>query len=144
MESWKMAAILTGVTYGLYNVFTRLAAGKVSDVLGAGLMEIVAAAVLVLVASGLYLRDPSVIQWTKAGLFLSALAGLSIAILSVLYLMTFRLGAPLSVAGPAIVVIGSAVMVFVGLICLREPFTMRLAFGIVLGFSSIYLLMSQS
>ena len=48
MEVWFIAAIIAAIAYGLHNVFTKFAAGNISDSLGAFTLEITAAICILL------------------------------------------------------------------------------------------------
>jgi len=104
MMTWKLVALSTGVMYALYNTFVRLAAGKISDVYGALILEITATFLLGILMLIMSLRNAEVTQLTADGLKYMIAAGVCVAFLSVLHLSTFRLGGALSVAGPFILV----------------------------------------
>lgn len=140
METWKSIAVLTALLYGMYNVFTKLAAGNISDSFGAFLLEIVAALLILGFIFFLRFKGENPIQFNAQGLLFSIFAGISVAIVSILYFMVFRTGGHLSVAGPFILVGGSIVMIVIGVLFFKEPISVRSAAGLILGLVGLYLM----
>ena len=140
MESWKLAAFITAILYGLHNVFTKLAAGKISDQLGGLVLEATAAILILAYVVFLRFQGDRPIHFTREGLLFSMLAGAAVAIGSILYFMIFRTGGNLSIAGPLILVGGSLLMVTVGVIGMSERISWQNGIGLILGMISIYLL----
>ena len=143
MESWKVAAFFAALLYGLHNIFTKLASGKISDQFGAFLLEATASILILVYLVFLTLSGSRPISYTKEGILFSALAGASVAVGSILYFFIFRLGGNLSVAGPLILVGGVLVMVAAGIVIFHDQISLQNEIGIALGIISLYLLSKQ-
>lgn len=140
MENWKIAAFFAALLYGLHNVFTKFASGKISDHFGAFVLEATAAILILGYLIVLRYSGDHPIHFTKSGLTFSILAGASVAIGSILYFVIFRLGGNLSVAGPLILVGGVLVMTIVGIGMLGERLSLIHFLGLAFGFISLFLL----
>ncbi len=140
MELWKVTAYLAAFFFGLYNVFTKLAAGKISDSLGALVLELTAVLMILGYLIFLMVSGEKPFDLTKKGIIFSALGGISVAFCSILYFSVFRLGGNLSAAGSVIVIGGIVVMAMIGTIVLGEKLTTSHFLGLGFGLISLYLL----
>ena len=140
MEIWKIATLFAALFFGFYNVFTKLAAGKITDQLGALVLE--TSAILLILGYILFLgiKGTNSFKFSSEGIIFSALGGICAAVVTVLYFVIFRTGGDLSVAGPLILVGGMLTMALVGTIFLKEGITLLKVLGIISGLLSLYLL----
>ncbi len=142
MKTWFGPALLTAVFFGLYNVFVRLAAGRIGDALGGAVLEGSAFVGLLLIL--LLYRGGAVVQTTVPGLIYSLLGGVCIAIGTVLYFTAFRRQPDMTLVGPVVWLGCFALMALLGFIVFREPVTLKRSLGIVLALAGIYLLQSTN
>ncbi len=142
MESWKLAAFFAAVLYGLHNIFTKLASGRISDQFGGFVLESTAAILILGYIVFAWLKGEHPVQYTKIGLLFSVFAGMSVAVGTILYFIVFRLGGHLSIAGPLILVGGSLFMILAGIVFLHEKISFQTALGLLFGMVSLYLLSS--
>ena len=117
--NWLVFAISAAFFMALYNVFIKLSAGNIHQVVGAVVLQVVAAlaglvALLVLKAQG----TPMPIS--KKGLAFAALAGLCVGLAEILSFYTFSSGTLASRGVP--VIVGGTVVIaaIIGLVLLRE------------------------
>ncbi|MFH1312639.1 MAG: hypothetical protein ABIJ00_05375 [Candidatus Eisenbacteria bacterium] len=140
MESWRIATFIAAVLYGLHNVFTKLASGKISDQFGGLVLEFTPAFLILgyIAISGF--GGTNLLNLSKAGLLFSVIAGVCMGIGTVLYFAIFRLGGSLSVAGPLVLVGGVLTMSAVGVTFFEEGMSLPKAIGLPLGIASLYVL----
>ena len=139
MASWLVYAAAAALLYGLHQVFTKLAANRIGDGIGALVVEATAAlAILVYLA---FLRFSG--HWnqpvTLSGLAWSVLTGVCVGIGTIAFFLLFQRGGPLS-AVPGILAVGAALMACVGFLVFREGVTFSRLLGIALSVCGLYLL----
>ena len=140
MTRWFPLALVAALLYGLHNVLTRAASGRISDGAGALVLEGTAAiAIGVFVVIGA-LRGGEPVTLTSAGVAWSAAAGLCVGAGTLLYFMIFRAGGDLSAAAPTVLAGGSAIMVLAGWLIYREPVSLTRILGVALTVGGIALL----
>ena len=137
--SWLPLALACAVAFGAYNFFIKVGSGKIDQVLGAVVLQVVAA-----LLGGAYLlylkvagRDLSV---TAAGLGYAALAGLAVGLAEILTFVVFSRGAPASIATPIIMGGSIVIVAALGTLVLRERVALPDALGILLVVAGIALL----
>jgi transporter family protein len=111
--------IVAAVMFGLYNVFIKLSADHISAVLGAVVLQFVAAFVglgllLYLQASG------GALQVSGRGLGLATLAGIAIGLVEILTFVIYGRGIPVAVGNPLIIGGSLLVTTGIGVLLLRE------------------------
>ncbi len=132
-----MTYILVAVAalmFGLYNVFIKLSAAHIEPVLGAVVLQFVAA--FFGLALLLYMRsNDTVIYSTSKGLLLATLAGLAIGLVEILTFYIFSRGMPVAVGNPLIIGGSLLVTTSVGYVLLREQLSLPqlLAIGLIAG-----------
>ncbi len=132
-----MTYILVAVAalmFGLYNVFIKLSAAHIEPVLGAVVLQFVAA--FFGLALLLYMRsNGSVIYSTGKGVLLATLAGLAIGLVEILTFYIFSRGMPVAVGNPLIIGGSLLVTTGVGYFLLREQLSLPqlLAIGLITG-----------
>lgn len=137
--NWFFLALLTAAAFGAYNVFIKLGSGKIDHVLGAVVLQVVAALVggayaLVLKLSGKELPV------TREGLGYAALAGVAVGIAEILTFVVYTRGAPASLGTPIIMGGSIVITAAVGATLLKERFGLPQVLGIILVATGIALI----
>jgi transporter family protein len=139
MANWFGLAVLAALLYGLHQVFTRLAAGRIGDGVGGFIVE--ASAAVSILGYLAYLKATR--HWaqpiTGAGISWSLLAGVCVGAGTIAFFLLFQRGGPLT-AVPMVLAGGAAIMAVFGFIAFREPVTRDRVIGIVLSIAGLYLL----
>lgn len=110
---------LAALMFGLYNVFIKLSSEHIQPVLGAVVLQFVAA----FIGSGLlyYLyRTGTTLHVTARGVWLAVAAGAAIGLVEILTFMVFARGVPVAVGNPLIIGGSLIVTTGVGIVALRE------------------------
>lgn len=141
MEFWFVAALVAALAYGLHNIFTKIAAGHISDSLGAFLLEITAAICILFYIFFLVATDAK-FSFTSRGIIFSVFAGVCVGLGTVLYFVIFSRGGELSTAGPLVLVGGVLLMAVAGIVFFKEEVSFIKLTGIVLGLISLWMLKS--
>jgi bacterial/archaeal transporter family protein len=139
MSNWFLYAVGAAVLYGLHQVFTKLAANRISDGLGGFIVE-GSAALTILVYLG-WLRSGGTWNQTSSapGVYYSVLTGVCVGIGTILFFLLFQKGGPLS-AVPMILAGGAALMAVAGILFFRETVSLPRLLGIVLSLFGLFLL----
>lgn len=118
--------------FGLYNVFIKVSADDIHEVLGAVVLQVVAA--LIGLALLLYLKvtQDTPLHVTGRGVALASLAGLAIGLVEILSFFIYARGVPVAVGNPLIVGGSLVVTTGVGILLLREMVTPVQVAGIAL------------
>lgn len=139
MERWVTVTILVAILFGLYHVFTKVAAGRIPDAVGGFWLEGTA-----LIAMGIYLLVMRQPLWgagvSRTGLVFAIAAGVCVALGTVLNFTVYRLHGPLSSAGPMILLGALVIAVAAGVFFFDEPPTLSRSAGWLLAIVSIWLL----
>ncbi len=127
---------IAAVMFGLYNVFIKLSADHIQAVLGAVILQFVAA----FLGLGLLLyfkyADNIVLNVTPQGIGLAVLAGLAIGIVEILTFVIYARGVDVAVGNPLIVGGSLIVTTGIGWLFLREvlnPWQVAAVLSIVAG-----------
>lgn len=140
MPVWLLATLAAAILYGLHNVFTKMAAGKVSDNMGGLLLEGTATVLILLFIIRERMTTGGFGPVSARGVVFSVLAGLCVGAGTVLYFYIFRMAGELSVAGPIVLAGGIAIMAVAGLTFFGEPLTAWKILGLVFSVTGIWLL----
>jgi bacterial/archaeal transporter family protein len=137
--SWLPLALATAVAFGAYNVFIKIGSGKIDQVLGAVVLQVVAA----LLGGGYlaYLKlSGRELAVSGGGLGFASLAGVAVGLAEILTFVVFARGAPVALATP--VIMGGSVLVaaLVGVALLGERVGLSQVAGILLVAGGIALL----
>mgnify|MGYP007071134792 CR=1 FL=1 len=134
-----LACGLAAVLYGLHQVFTKLAADRISDGLGGFVVE-ATAALTILIYLG-WLRFGGTWNQTSSapGVWYSVLTGICVGVGTILFFLLFQKGGPLS-AVPMVLAGGAALMAVVGILFFKEPASVTRLLGIVLALVGLFLL----
>jgi len=122
MTYWLVA--LAALMFGIYNVFIKLSADHIQAVLGAVVLQLVAALIGLAMLSYLYLGNVTTFNVTARGLWLSVLAGVAIGVVEIVSFLIYARGMAVAVGNPLIV--GGSLMVTtaVGVWLLREQLSL--------------------
>jgi len=139
MNAWFFYAIGAAVLYGAHQIFTKLAAEKISDGLGGFVVEASAAVTILLYLA--YLRWLATWNQTFSGpgIFYSVLTGICVGVGTIFFFLLFQRGGPLS-AVPMILAGGAALMAAAGILFFKEPASWPRLVGIVLSLCGLFLL----
>lgn len=137
--NWVLLALATAAAFGAYNVFIKLGSGKIDHVLGAVVLQVVAAMLGGTYALALKLGGRE-LPVTRAGVTWAALAGVAVGVAEILTFLVFARGAPASLATP--VIMGGSILItaVLGAALLRERLGPAQLLGIVLVGAGIVLL----
>lgn len=139
MQTWFWYAVGAAVLYGLHQIFTKLAAERISDGLGGFVVE-ATAALTILVYLG-WLRFGG--EWNQSasapGVWYSVLTGICVGVGTIFFFVLFQKGGPLS-AVPMILAGGAALMAAAGILFFREPVSLPRLAGIVFAIAGLILM----
>src|SRR6266545_2811883 len=143
MNSWFAYAVGAAVLYGAHQIFTKLAADRISDGLGGFVVEATAALTILLYLT--YLRFGGSWNQTSSapGIFWSLLTGICVGAGTIFFFVLFQKGGPLS-AVPMILAGGAALMAVAGIAFFKEPATGLRLLGIALAVAGLFLLRSPA
>jgi len=139
MNRWFWYAVGAAILYGAHQVFTKLAADRISDGLGGFVVEASAALTILLYLA--YLR--SLGTWNQSfsapGVYYSVLTGVCVGVGTIFFFLLFQKGGPLSTV-PMILAGGAALMAVAGIAFFKEPASWPRLLGIALSLCGLFLL----
>jgi transporter family protein len=142
MMGWFWYAVGAAVLYGAHQIFTKLAADRISDGLGGFVVE--GSAALTILVYLVWLRLTGTWNQTSSapGVFWSVLTGICVGVGTIFFFILFQKGGPLS-AVPMILAGGAALMAIVGILVFKESATGMRLLGISMALIGLFLLRSQ-
>lgn len=135
---WFPYAIAAALLYGLHQIFTKLASERISDGLGALIVEGSAVGTILVYLFALYASQRWSQTATSVGALYSVLTGVCVGAGTIAFFLLFQRGGPLS-AVPAILAGGAAIMAVAGLVSFGEPARPLRLLGIGLSLIGLYL-----
>lgn len=143
MTAWFWYAVGAALLYGAHQIFTKLAADRISDGLGGFVVEACAALTILLYLA--WLRFGGTWNQTSSapGVFWSVLTGICVGVGTIFFFVLFQKGGPLS-AVPMILAGGAAMMAVAGILFFKEPVTFARVAGIALALIGLFLLRSPA
>ena len=138
MKGWFWYAVGAAILYGLHQIFTKLAADRITDGLGGFVVEASAALTIVLYLVALYTSGRWDQTFSTTGVLYSLATGVCVGIGTILFFLLFQRGGPLS-AVPAILAGGGAIMAVSGILWFGEPPRPQRLIGIILALTGLYL-----
>lgn len=143
MNAWFLYAVGAAILYGLHQVFTKLAADRISDGLGGFVVEATAALTILLYLA--WLRFGGTWNQTSSvpGVFWSVLTGICVGVGTIFFFVLFQKGGPLS-AVPMILAGGAAIMAIAGIAFFQEPASALRLLGIAMALAGLFLLRSPA
>lgn len=127
--NWILLAIITAIFYGMYNFFIKISSGSINQVVGAVILQLVAAVLGVITLLVLKIIGTE-FTISQKGVWFAILAGLMVGLAEILSFFVFSKGAPISV-GTAIIIGGSVVVASVIGFFLKENVSLLNLFGIL-------------
>jgi transporter family protein len=143
MSRWFYYAVAAAVLYGLHQIFTKLAAEKISDGIGGFVVEATAAVTILLYLG--WLRFAGTWNQTSSmpGVFWSVLTGICVGAGTIVFFLLFQKGGPLS-AVPMVLAGGAALMAIAGILFFKEPVSLLRLLGIAMALVGLLLLRSPT
>src|SRR5205809_1735873 len=139
MSAWFWYAVGAAVLYAAHQIFTKLAANRISDGLGGFVVEASAALTILLYLAWLRFGGHWNQTSSASGVFWSVLTGICVGAGTILFFVLFQKGGPLS-AVPMVLAGGAALMAVVGILFFKESVSAPRLLGIVLALVGLYLL----
>ena len=139
MAPWFWYAVVAAVLYGAHQIFTRLAAERISDGLGGFVVEASAALSILLYLAFLGLSGRWNQKFSMPGFNYSLLTGICVGAGTIAFFLLFQKSGPLS-SVPAILAGGAAIMAIAGIMFFHEPPSWQRLSGIVLAIAGLFLL----
>src|SRR5207245_1851812 len=140
---WFLYALAAAVLYGLHQIFTKLAADRISDGLGGFVVEATAALSILLYLAWLRMSGHWNQTSSAAGVWYSVLTGICVGAGTIAFFLLFQKGGPLS-AVPMVLAGGAALMALAGIAFFKEPVEWPRVFGIALALAGLFLLRSSA
>jgi transporter family protein len=139
MNTWFPYAVGAALLYGLHQIFTKLAADKISDGLGGFAVEGTAALTILLYLAWLRFGG----KWNQTaslpGVWYSVLTGICVGAGTILFFLLFQKGGPLS-AVPMILAGGASLMAVAGILFFKEPASWARLLGVAMAIGGLFLL----
>lgn len=134
---WIIAA---AVMFGLYNVFIKVSAEDINPILGAVVLQFVAAFLGLALLLVTQVQSGSLPFWTGRGLWLATLAGIAIGLVEILAFFIYGRGVSVAVGNPLIVGGSLIVTTGIGVLLLRESINVMQTLAIFLIAAGVLLL----
>jgi hypothetical protein len=138
VQPWALASFVAAVCVAAHYLFLRAASGRLSDTLGALILE-ASAAVGIALSYALGARGADIAA-TRSGMALSALSGLCVSGASILMFSALRRGGPVAATGTIVLGGGVTISALVAPWIFAEGFTTRRAVGVALGIAAMIVL----
>jgi transporter family protein len=133
--------VTAAVMFGLYNVFIKISAEDINPILGAVVLQFVAAFLgLALLLVTQVQSGSSLPFWTGRGLLLATLAGIAIGLVEILAFFIYGRGVTVAVGNPLIVGGSLIVTTGIGVLLLRESISVVQTMAIALIAGGVLLL----
>jgi bacterial/archaeal transporter family protein len=136
--AWFPYALAAAILYGLHQIFTKLSSERISDGLGALVVEGTAVLTIVAYLAALYASHRWSQTATVPGVAYAVLTGICVGAGTLAFFLLFQRGGPLS-AVPAILAGGAAIMAIAGIVWFGEPARPLRLLGIALSVIGLYL-----
>ena len=141
MSAWYSYAVWAAVLYGLHQIFTKLAADRISDGLGGFVVEATAALTILLYLAWLRFHGPWNQSSSAPGVMYSVFTGICVGAGTIVFFLLFQKGGPLT-AVPMVLAGGAALMTVAGFAFFKEAITVSRVIGIVMALIGLFLLRS--
>jgi transporter family protein len=140
MQPWQLAALGATCFITVHYLLLRAASGRISDALGALVLE-GSAAIGIALALAAGVRGGGTTG--RAGVVFSVLSGLCISGATILIFQALRRGGPVAATGTIVLGGGVAISALLAPWLFHEPFTLRRAVGVALGILAMILLSTE-
>lgn len=118
MSYWLL--VLAATMFGLYNVFIKMSADHIQAVLGAVVLQFVAAFIGLGLLLYMQRSGSEPLHVSMRGVSLAVLAGVAIGVVEILTFIIYGHGIPVAVGNPLIIGGSLLVTTSIGIIALRE------------------------
>lgn len=137
--NWISLAVMTAVFYGVYNFFIKVSSGHINQIVGAVILQIVAALLGGVILFIMKMTN-SPLEISPKGVWFAILAGIFVGLAEITSFFVFSKGIYASIGIP--IVIGGSVLfgAVLGLIFLKETINPANILGILLIVGGIILL----
>lgn len=140
--NWIVLAVMTAFFYGTYNFFIKISSGHINQIVGALILQIVAALLGAGVLLVMKLRSVP-LEITNKGIGYAVLAGVFVGLAEIFSFIVFSKGVSVSV-GISVIIGGSVFFgALLGLFFLREILTLWHYVGILMIIGGIVMLSTQ-
>jgi transporter family protein len=139
MSGWFLYAVGAAILYGLHQIFTKMAADRISDGLGGFVVEGTAALTILVYLTWLRFGGRWNQTATSPGVWYSVLTGICVGVGTLFFFLLFQKGGPLS-SVPMILAGGAALMAIAGILFFKEPASWPRLLGIALSIIGLFLL----
>lgn len=139
MTTWFLYAVGAALLYGMHQIFTKMAADRISEGLGGFVVEATAALTILAYLGWLRLGGKWNQTSTAPGIWYSALTGVCVGAGTILFFLLFQKGGPLS-AVPMILAGGAALMALAGISFFKEPVSWPRLLGVGMAIGGLILL----
>lgn len=130
------------ISVALADFFLKLSSGRISTNLVTLIYALTATAIpTIWVLWSKYQNET--LTFTREGALLGVVVGIAFSLAVVFFSLTFATGVNLSIATPAIRIVAIVLASALGILVLREDFTLRYALGVVLAGAGIYLIVTR-
>lgn len=142
MLNWVLLAVLAAAFYGAYNFFIKIASGHINQIVGAVILQVVAA-ITGIVILGWMITTGQSIEISNKGLILAGLAGLAVGLAEITTFFFYSKGVSVSIGTP--IIIGGSVFIaaILGVLLLKETITPIQGFAGILIIIGIGLLFAK-
>ena len=140
--NWLTLALATILFYSVFDLFVKLSSNKIHDGLGAFLINLISAFVVLIYLIFANFRGEKIFMIKPGGLLFSTLAGIMISLASIFFLKMFATGTNLSVGVPLVRIGIVLIATILGLVVLKEGFNVRFLVGFFLAIFGLYILVT--
>jgi drug/metabolite transporter (DMT)-like permease len=140
MQPWQRAALGAAVFLAIHYSLLRAASGRLSDVLGALVVEVSAA---IGIAAYFAIAPKAEEVTTTRGVLFAAGSGLAVSVVSVLLFYALRRGGPVASTGTIVLGGGVAISAVFAPFLFGEGFTWRRVLGVALGLAALAILSTE-
>ena len=140
--STLLFALGAAISVALADFILKLSSGRI----GTNLVTLIYAFTATVIPTAWVLWDKfrgAPLTFTREGALLGVLVGIAFSLAVVFFSLTFAAGVNLSIATPAIRIVAIVLASALGVLVLREEFTVRYALGFVLAGAGIYLIVTR-
>lgn len=138
--TWLIFGVLSAIALGLYFVFIKISSSQIHPIVGAFVLQIVAALLGLLAYGVLKFGTTEKIIVSSQGLMWAILAGIAVGAAEILIFFMFKAGGNLSIGTPLVNVIGISLAAMIGILILGESITPLKIAGIILALIGITIL----
>jgi uncharacterized membrane protein len=137
--NWLILALASAVTFTLADFFGKLSSDKLHPYLGAFIINLSSALILLIPLTYFYLRGDNVLTTKPLGIPYAIIAGITVGLASLFLFKTFASGVNLSVSVPVVRTGIVVLATILGVIFLKEGFSLKALLGVGFSVIGIYL-----